>query len=196
MTDGECVRQSLCGRTDAFERLVRKWAPRVLAVCHARVHRPDAAEELAQEAMFRAYKALPTIADPDKFGSWLCGIAVRVCLDWLKSARRSAVSFSALGDDATPGSIPDPRQSSREGALSEEEQRQKLMAEVNLLPEKHREVVMLYYYNDCTYQELAEMLDVSAATINARLTQARMMLRQRLGAADAKPASSPAATRE
>jgi RNA polymerase sigma-70 factor (ECF subfamily) len=196
MTDGEWVRQSLSGRTDAFERLVRQWAPRVLAVCHARVGRADAAEELAQEAMFRAYKALPTIADPDKFGAWLCGIAVRVCLDWLKSSRRSAVSFSALGDDSTPSSIPDPRPSARDGALFEEEQRQRLMEEVNLLPEKHREVLMLYYYNDCTYAQLAEMLDVSAATINARLTQARMMLRQRLSATGPNSASSPATTRE
>ena len=57
----------------------------------------------------------------------------------------------------------------------------RLMREVERLPEPQREALMLYYYEDCTYQELAERLGVSAATINARLTQARMTLRARLG---------------
>ena len=55
------------------------------------------------------------------------------------------------------------------------------MAEVAALPEAYRETLMLYYTQDCTYDELAEMLGVSAATINARLTKARAMLRERMG---------------
>ena len=58
MTDGELVRHTLAGKNSAYDPLVRKWAPRVIAVCHARVGRADVAEELAQEALFRGYKAL------------------------------------------------------------------------------------------------------------------------------------------
>jgi RNA polymerase sigma-70 factor (ECF subfamily) len=57
-----------------------------------------------------------------------------------------------------------------------------LMREVERLPEPLREALMAYYYEDCTYQELAARLGVSAATVNARLTQARQTLRERLGA--------------
>ena len=53
------------------------------------------------------------------------------------------------------------------------------------LPEDYREVLMLYYYEDVTYRDLAETLGVSAATINARLTKGRAMLRERL-----KPATT------
>jgi RNA polymerase sigma factor (sigma-70 family) len=56
------------------------------------------------------------------------------------------------------------------------------MAEVEALPEDLRQAVMLYYYDDLTYRELGSLLGVSAATINARLTKARNLLRQRLGA--------------
>jgi RNA polymerase sigma-70 factor (ECF subfamily) len=49
------------------------------------------------------------------------------------------------------------------------------------LPEDCREVLLLYYQGDVTYRELGEMLEVSPATINARLTRARMLLRERLG---------------
>ena len=54
-----------------------------------------------------------------------------------------------------------------------------MLAEVESLPEVYREVIMLYYYQDVTYQDLAETLGVSAATINARLTKARALLRRR-----------------
>ena len=181
MTDGELVRQCLSGRADAYEHLVRRWTPRVLAVCHARVRRPDVAEELAQESLFRGYKGLATLAEPEKFGQWLCGVATRVCLDWLKASERKTVPFSALrAEDEGRDSFEDRRSSERAEPVEAQEERERLMDEVQRLPEKHREVLMLYYYEDCTYQQLAEMLGVSAATVNARLTQARQMLRERL----------------
>ena len=175
MTDGELVRQTLGGRTGAYDELVRRWAARVLAVCHARVHRADVSEELAQESLYRAYKALATLEELEKYGSWLCGIATRVCLDWLKDKDRNQVSIGSIGME----NLPDGHLGSAERVESEEEICD-LMAEVRRLPEKLREVVMLYYYHDCTYQELAQTLCVSAATINARLTQARQLLRQQL----------------
>ena len=55
-----------------------------------------------------------------------------------------------------------------------------LLAEVEALPDDYRQVVLLYYYQDLTYRELADLLRVSPATINARLTKARALLRARL----------------
>jgi len=86
MSDGQLVNEVLSGRVESYDPLVRRWAARVLAVCHARVGRADAAEDLAQEALLRGLRALPTLSDPEKFGPWLCGIAVRCCLDWLKAS--------------------------------------------------------------------------------------------------------------
>ncbi|MCZ6653718.1 MAG: sigma-70 family RNA polymerase sigma factor, partial [Planctomycetota bacterium] len=58
-----------------------------------------------------------------------------------------------------------------------------LNQEIEKLPAECREVLMLYYYSESTYQELGDMLEVSAATINARLTKARKLLRYRLSEA-------------
>ncbi|HEV8605362.1 MAG TPA: RNA polymerase sigma factor [Tepidisphaeraceae bacterium] len=178
MTDGELVRHTLAGRTTAYDQLVRKWASRVTAVCHARVGRADVAEELAQEALFRGFKAIASLAEVEKFGPWLCGIATRVCLDWLKDKDRTQVSFSAIGEDARPEEMPDHHTGGPDPELDED--LKQLMDEVQKLPPKHREVLMLYYYEDCTYEDLAKILECSAATINARLTQARQMLREKL----------------
>ena len=170
VSDGELVRQSAAGDTDAVEQLVRRWSARVLAVCRSRVHHTDAAEDLAQESLLRALRGLRTLADPERFGPWICGIARRTCLDWLKDARRSEVSYDALSDPPHPPAAGE----------NDAEESERLMHEVARLPEAYRETLMLYYSADCTYEELAELLGVSAATVNVRLTKARKLLRERL----------------
>src|SRR5262249_35476186 len=97
MTDAELVRQALGGRADAYAELVRRWAPRIMALCHGKTGHRGAAEDLAQETLLRGYRALSTLNEPEKFGSWLYGIALRSCRDWLKAKERTQVSFSDLG---------------------------------------------------------------------------------------------------
>jgi RNA polymerase sigma-70 factor (ECF subfamily) len=179
MTDGELVRQILAGRTAAYGELVLRWSARVLAVCHSKVRSTHAAEDLAQEALLRALRSLPTLAEPEKFGPWLRGIAVRVCLDWLKNKQTSQVPFTVLGEHRDPAELFASSDASPE-CEDREEMIARLMSEVEALPEQYREALMLYYYDDVTYEELASMLGVSAATINARLTKARGMLRERM----------------
>lgn len=179
MTDAELVRQTRDGRPAAYEQLVRRWSPRVLAVCHARVSRRDVAEDLAQEALLRGFEALRSLEHPEKFGAWVRGIAVRVCLDWLKSRKSSQVPFSTLAEDRFEQAIPDVADG-HDLRLEQEEDRGRLLSEIDALPEDLREAVLLYYYEETTYDDLADLLGVSRATVNARLAKARELLRIRL----------------
>src|ERR1051325_990460 len=145
MADGELVREALAGRTEAYAQLVRQWAGRVVAICHARTGRADVAEDLAQETLLRGYRALSTLADPDKFGSWLCGIALRACLDWLKARERKTVPFSVLGDNHR---LDEDRHPASVEPESDREECARLMREVERLPLIYRQVLMLYYYED------------------------------------------------
>jgi RNA polymerase sigma-70 factor (ECF subfamily) len=177
MTDGELVGQILTGRTWAYGPLAQRYGARVLAVCHARVGR-EAAEDLAQESLLRALRSLPMLQDREKFGSWLMGIAVRTCLDWLKSAKRSEVSLEAI-DGAGGGCLADVP--SLEAAYCDHRERsERLMLEVERLPAPCREAILHYYYGQYSYQEIADLLGVSSATVNARLTKARALLRERM----------------
>ena len=185
VTDGELVRQARAGLPAAYGQLARRWAARVLAVCRARVGR-GAAEDLAQEALLRGLRGLPTLADPDKFGPWLVGIAVRTCLDWLKSAQRTEVSLDAMvpsdraGASAPLDGMRYGEDADRRDASERRDRAERLMREVEALPHAYREILMLYYFQDCTYRDLAGALGVSPATVNARLTKARAMLRTRM----------------
>jgi RNA polymerase sigma-70 factor (ECF subfamily) len=175
-SDGELVRRARSGDRSSGAELVRRWAGRVTAVCHARVGR-QAADDLAQETLLRAFQSLAELADPEKFGPWIHGIAVRVCLDWRKNKRRTEVPLSALSDIADQ--IPCEADAGS-SALERAEETNRLLAAVETLPDECREALLLYYYGDVTYADLAAMLGVSIATINARLTKARVLLRARM----------------
>src|SRR5579884_1135211 len=169
MTDADLVRRAWAGHTDGYAELVQRWAGRLLALCQARVHRPDVAEDMAQEALLRGFRALHTLHDADKFGAWLCGIARRACLDWLKARERSQVVFSALGVHRRTDELLAGRADETTAAVEHADEAGRLLEEVEALADEHREVILLYYYNDVTYREMAEMLGVSSATVNARL---------------------------
>lgn len=178
MTDAELVQQTLQGERDAYAELVRRWAGRVTALCHAKVGCMAAAEDLAQDTLLRGYRMLQSLAQPDKFGPWLCRIALNACLNWHKARAHAAVPFSNLGPDQVPATY---LAAPTDGEPSErDETLERLRAEVAALPEMYRQVLILYYHQNSTYRDLAELLGVSPATINARLTKARLLLRERL----------------
>jgi RNA polymerase sigma-70 factor (ECF subfamily) len=179
-SDAELVRQTCAGRNEAYTELVRRWAARITALCHARVRRAHIADDLAQDTLLRGFRALHTLNDPERFGAWLCGIALRICLDWLKAKKNSQIPFSALGDEHQPTDfLHDPSDSVARQMERDDDCRQ-LSAEIEALPDEYRQVVLLYYYEDVTYREVAALLGVSTATVNARLTKARALLRARL----------------
>jgi RNA polymerase sigma-70 factor (ECF subfamily) len=180
ISDGELVRQTWQGNCEAREELVHRWAARLLAFCHARVGNHHLAEDLAQESLLRALRNLRTLEAPECFGTWLCGIAVRVCQDWRKAKQSSQVPFTCLTGDRQPDELAVVSSPSVESDIERDDDLRLILAEVESLPEKQREALMLYYYQDVTYHDLAQMLGVSFATINARLTQARATLRERL----------------
>lgn len=189
MTDGELARQAQAGRREAYGELARRWAGRLMGFCHARVGRADAAEELAQETIVRGWSSLAALEDPDRIGSWLHGIALRASIDYLRSRARRQIPFSVLAgdqdtDDALSGGGASAVSAEAHDPLEGIEERDRLLAHVEALPEELRTVLMLYYYDDVTYADLALVLGVSPATVNARLTRARALLRRRLAASE------------
>ena len=176
MSDGDLVRRVRNGEAEALAELMNRWAPRALALCHVYANR-QAAADLAQDSLLRAISHFSQLRDPEQFGSWLRGIIKRVCYDWIDSKKRTMVPFSALTVDKwnRPADARGERDQELAQTLSEE-----LLAAVNELPLEYREVLHLYYSSKLTYLELASILEVSAATVNARLTRGRAMLREKL----------------
>lgn len=163
MDDAALVRQVLAGNTSAYVELVQRWAGRITALCHARVGRPDLAEELAQETFVCGFEELPSLAEPARFGPWLAGLAATTCRNWLESQDR--------GQDSARGFTV--------GLTHQSGEVHRLLEAVGELPEESRIVLVLFYSQKSSYRDIAQVLDVSPATVNVRLTRARMLLRER-----------------
>ena len=178
MSDADLVHRAMQGDDSACEALVRQWSARIVGYLRGKVGRADVAEDLAQDVLLRAMRSLSTLADPARFGSWILSIAHHAATDWHRAKARTEVSLHRR--DATPHDLICDRELPPEAQCERNETRQQVAHEMDQLPDKLREVIMIYYYDRVTYQDIAEMLGVSVATVNARLTQARALLRTRL----------------
>jgi len=127
-----------------------------------------AAEDAIQETFLKAYRALPTFRGHCSEKTWLTSIAVNTCRDMRKSAW-----FRHTEKRVTPEELPIPAPSRDEDTLA-------LGQAIAKLPEKYRVTILLYYYQDMTMQEVAELLKTTPSNIVKRLARARDMLRKEL----------------
>jgi RNA polymerase sigma-70 factor (ECF subfamily) len=176
-SDADLVLAARAGRREAQEELVRRFATRVAAACYSRVGRRGPVEDLVQETFLRAHKSLATLDSPERVGAWLHSIATRVSLDWLKAPGRGEV---ALGDAGSSVASPAPDAAAATG----DAERQRALSEaIDALPEIYRDALVLFYYEKQSYKEMSATLEITPAAVNARLTKARALLRERLGKA-------------
>jgi RNA polymerase sigma-70 factor (ECF subfamily) len=170
MTDGELVRRVVAGEAAAYGELARRWYRRILAMCQAQVFRDDA-EDLAQEVLCRGYLKLATLADPEQFGPWLRGIAGHICIDWRRHrTRRPTVAGTEL--HAVSAQAKD--------VVVADDERKLILHHISTMPQDLREVILLRYYENLTYDEMANWLGIARATVSERLAKARAILRIRL----------------
>ena len=143
------------------------WYRRVYALCQARLISQSDAEDAAQETFVRGLARLNELRSLDAMGAWLRGIARNVCVDTIRRNKVRQTSGEPVESIAAKTG------SSTEGS-------EQLVAFVGQLPEPLREVVLLHYYEEMTYDQMARWLGVARSTVNARLRRARTILKQKM----------------
>jgi len=127
------------------------------------------AEDLAQQTFLIAQQRLHQVRQPERVLSWLFAI-LRTC--YLKSARKS-VPLPASGIELDVDGIPD---GTAEKPIDEE----LLQAAIDELPDEFKLVLVMFYFEECSYKEIAEKLQIPIGTVMSRLTRAKGRLRTRL----------------
>jgi RNA polymerase sigma-70 factor (ECF subfamily) len=169
--DRELVRRAQAGDQAAFRRLIERHADRAHALALRIVRSASDAEEVAQDAFVRAWRALPRFRGDAAFSSWLYRIVARRAFDRaavLKGRRARETEIEGAEDRAAPGARPDP------GAWERSRRIERLLAE---LPELPRTVVTLYYFEDRSVAEVARTLRMPENTVKTHLSRARAALR-------------------
>ncbi len=176
-TDQELVARVLDGDQQAFTELVEAYQQPVYNLAYRMLGNAREAEDAAQEAFFRAYQHLKRYDPTRPFKTWLLSITSNYCIDRLRKRRLTWLSI----DEPLPphpsltSSAPEPEAAavmSEQGAAIQE-----LLAD--LAPDYRAAVVLRYWY-DMSYAEIAESLDTTESAIKSRLFRARQMLAEQL----------------
>jgi RNA polymerase sigma factor (sigma-70 family) len=175
-TDTALVAASLAGDQKAFGELADRHATRLSALAGRLVGDAVEAEDLTQETLLQAYLGLDRLRDPERFSSWIYGIAVNLAKMRLRSRRNGALPeldasrlAALVAADPSPAEIVEARElwSRVESALQ-------------VLPAEQRQAVLLHYVDGLSCEEIAALLGEPAGTVRVRLHRARARLRDRL----------------
>lgn len=182
----EAIRAVRAGDRDAFAVIVRHYQRRMFGLALMMTRNAAAAEDVAQEAMVRAYERLHLYDDRLPFAPWISTITARLAQNWL--VRRSTVvarEGAAVHDDldASADAI-DPLE-----ALIADEGDRRLWRAVSALPSGQRTAVVLHYRQDLRVTDIAGVLGVTPGTIKTLLFRARQRLRRALTDASHEVAS-------
>lgn len=170
--DAECVRRALEGDTEAFEDLVVRYQRAIFnAICRM-VGNPEDAREISQNVFMKAFAHLDRFDPERRFFSWLYRIAMN-----------DSINFLASKHPAEP--LVDSFQSTAAGPdddFEATERRKHVDEALKHISADYRAVVVLRHFLDCSYQEIAEVLELPEKTVKSRLFTARHLLRDELEA--------------
>ncbi len=180
MTDEIIVERALTGDAEAFGELVRRWERRIFALTYGMLGREEDARDATQETFLAAFRNLRGFRGEAKVSSWLHRIAVNQCIS--RQRRTKVRSESALDDQ------PEKQASSFVTPLSNSparlaEGRQETLAvrrAINSLPIELRQIVVMKEFEELTFREIADALDLPLSTVKSRLYTALKQLQMRL----------------
>lgn len=179
------------GDAQAFSRLVEMYAKPVHNLCYRMLGNSEDAEDAAQEAFLRAFKAIKRYDPNRKFASWLLSIAANYCIDQHRRSRLQTISL----DDGQEESLGD-RAAGPAATLLQHETRDELQALLAGMEARDRAAIILYYWHELPYEEIAEQLSMSQSALKSRLHRARRTLANGWQQTQAKPVRMERRTHE
>lgn len=169
MDDAQLVARVLDGDAERYALLVGRYQEILYRYAAGMVRDADAAADLVQDTFVKAYTSLHTCQDPARFGAWVYRILVNRCKDHLKSRRRQTVPLEE--DTACAPDSDNPALDADRSDL-----RRSVERALATLPAAQREAFLLKHVEGRSYEEMAEMLDVSVSALKMRVMRAREAL--------------------
>lgn len=175
--DADLAVQARRGHHDSFAELVHRFESRIYNFCYQFFRDRDVAAETTQETFLRAFRHIKRYDNKWKFSTWLYSIARNICIDEKRKMGRG--KFINLGEanpeslhaDETSQHLKNPVQIS-----DHLEDRLILEQAISQLPEKYRTAIVLFYYQELPYQDIADIMGLNLNLVKIRMFRARKML--------------------
>lgn len=167
--DHKLVQQCLEGNREAFEILVKKYQLPMYRTALGIVNDEDRAKDVTQTGFIKCWENLSTFNNKYKFYSWLYRIIINEALN----NTRGAIRHSELSNNQASRDTPYLR-------LIKQEESKSIAGAVQSLSHDYKIVIQLRHFEELSYREIADVLDIDVKTVKSRLYTARMQLRDKL----------------
>lgn len=174
----EWLEKARQGDEDAFTILVETYQTPVYNLCYRMLGESGSAEDAAQETFWRAWQNLNRYDPQRSFITWLLSIAAHFCID---QQRKRRVSIFEL-DEFPDFDISNPQEPTPEKVVTLNEEDSALHNLINQLGPQDRAAVILKYWNDCSEEEISQMLSLTVSAVKSRLHRARKQLAEMISA--------------
>ena len=182
-SDLSLVQLAQRGDAGAFDALVRRYQHKVVKLVLRYVRDPAEAEDIAQEAFIKAYRALPRFRGDSAFYTWLYRIAINTAKNVLASRGRSPIQYEVdrSDDDENYDVVANMKDTATPEALAlTEEIRSTVTAAIDSLPEDLRTAIQLRELEGLSYEEIAAAMECPVGTVRSRIFRAREAIDARL----------------
>jgi RNA polymerase sigma-70 factor (ECF subfamily) len=170
------------GDPEALRELIEAHQHRVIGTVAKMLGDEADAEDIAQQVFVRIWRSAPRYEPTAKFTTWLFKIPRNLVFNELRRRRRRA-AFSldrSIEDDERPMHTADPGSKAPDTALLDEEMQAAIQGAIDELPEVQRMAIILRRYDDISYEEIGDILDLSVPAVKSVIFRARTELRQKL----------------
>lgn len=165
------VRQALAGDHEAFVQLIELYQRSVYNLCYRMLGNAEDAEDAAQETFLRAFHSLRKYDLERPFATWLLSIAAHYCIDQIRKQKMIVFSLDDMPDFELAHHDPLP-----EATVSLREDQHRIQQLLRRLSETDRATIILYYWYDFSYEEIAQTLSLTVSAVKSRLHRARRAL--------------------
>ncbi|MBH0164911.1 sigma-70 family RNA polymerase sigma factor [Fictibacillus sp. 7GRE50] len=161
-------------REEELQRIIKQYGESILRLCYSYTKDQAKSEDILQDTMLTVYLQMDDLREKQAIKSWIYRIAINKCKDYLKSWHYKQLKLSHIL------SFTASNEKSIELKLIIQDESEQLVQEIMKLKPKYREVILLFYYEELTLQEIEQVLKLKSTTVKSRLYQARQLLKSRL----------------
>lgn len=180
LTDEKLVELAVSRDSEAFGEIVKRWERKIFALCFGMLGREDDARDAAQETFIAAYRSLSNFRGEAKVSSWLHRIAVNQCLTTKRRSKTRSEAFidDEAGEDERIFIAPAHGSPAR---VTEQSERLTIVRQaVSSLPVDLRQVIVMKEFEEMTFQEISDTLELPLSTVKSRVYTALRQLRMKL----------------
>ena len=179
-SDEQIVERALTGDAEAFGEIVQRWERRIFVLSFGMLGREEDARDATQETFLAAFRNLRAFRGEAKVSSWLHRIAVNQCITRQRRAKVRSESALETEEEKDASSFAAPIRYSPARVVEDLETTAAVRLAVNSLPLELRQVVVMKEFEELTFKEIADALDLPLSTVKSRLYTALKQLQMRL----------------